>query len=115
MAGKVAVCQIEQALCGLRRARDTACNPAGSPLGPLEASVLPADLQGQDTCHRCFDRLSPLSQREREQKDPFYSASAAEPFGDTVDAHLCARCVLVATRRTGDPNGTDDLLASHDW
>src|SRR5262245_16035038 len=39
---------------------------------------------------------------------------ATESLGDTVDAHLRARCVLVATRRTGDPDSADDLLAGHD-
>src|SRR5215831_950247 len=56
-----------------------------------------------------------LSRREREQKGSFYYASAAKPFGDTVDAYLRARRVLVAARRTGDPDSADDLLASLDW
>jgi hypothetical protein len=35
---------------------------------------------------------------------PFYYASAAEPFGDTVDTHPRAHRVLVTARRTGDLN-----------
>jgi len=55
------------------------------------------------------ESCSPLARREREQKGAFYDASATEPFGDTVDAHLRARRVLVAARRTGDPDSADDL------
>src|SRR5712691_6306579 len=45
---------------------------------------------------------------------PSSTASAAESFGDTVDAHLRARRVLVAARRTRDPDSANNLLASHD-
>jgi hypothetical protein len=55
----------------------------------------------------------PLSRRERAQKGPFHYASATETFGEMVDAQLRARRVLVATRRTGDPDSTNSLLASH--
>src|SRR5262245_38588513 len=43
-----------------------------------------------------------------------YSASATEPFGDTVDAHLRTRRILIAARRTGDADSANNLLASHD-
>src|SRR5205809_674020 len=55
-----------------------------------------------------------LSRRERGQKGPFHYASATEPLGDTVNTHLRTRCVLVAARRTGDPDSANNLLASHD-
>ena len=51
--------------------------------------------------------FSSLSHWGREQKDPFYYASATEPFGDTIDAYLGARRILVATGSTGDPDSAE--------
>src|SRR5438128_9409337 len=53
-------------------------------------------------------------QETRRAPGPSRPASATEPFGDAVDASLCARRVLVAARRPGDPDRADDLLAGQD-
>src|SRR5262245_663500 len=58
--------------------------------------------------------VSSLSKGERELMGPFYYASATEPFSDTIDAHLRAHRVLVATGRPRNPDGANNILTGLD-